>query len=144
FLKIKIMTLEDMEIYQIAMEIGDDVWFSVVDWENLAKYSVGQQIIKSSDSIAANISEGYGRYHFNDRKNFMFYSRGSLFETKTWLTKAKNRSIITEEFFNFEIQKLERLGVKLNKSPLISMNHNNSPQISTIRYKSLISMKIVI
>ncbi len=130
------MKLEDMEIYQIAMEIGDDVWFSVVDWENLAKYSVGQQIIKSSDSIAANISEGYGRYHFNDRKNFMFYSRGSLFETKTWLTKAKNRSIITEEFFNFEIQKLERLGVKLNKSPLISMNHNNSQRITIIHHKS--------
>jgi len=118
------MKLEDMEIYQIAMEIGDDIWFSVVDWENLAKYSVGQQIIKSSDSIAANISEGYGRYHFNDRKNFMFYSRGSLSETKTWLTKAKNRSIITEEFFNFEIQKLERLGVKLNNyiSTLMSKN----------------------
>lgn len=130
------MKLEDMEIYQIAMEIGDDVWFSVVDWENLAKYSVGQQIIKSSDSIAANISEGYGRYHFNDRKNFMFNSRGSLFETKTWLTKAKNRSIITEEFFNFEIQKLERLGVKLNKSPLISMNHNNSQRITIIHHKS--------
>lgn len=130
------MKLEDMEIYQIAMEIGDDVWFSVVDWENLAKYSVGQQIIKSSDSIAANTSEGYGRYHFNDRKNFMFYSRGSLFETKTWLTKAKNRSIITEEFFNFEIQKLERLGVKLNKSPLISMNHNNSQRITIIHHKS--------
>lgn len=108
------MKLEDMEIYQIAMEIGDDVWFSVVDWENLAKYSIGQQIIKSSDSIAANISEGFGRYHFSDRKNFMFYSRGSLFETKTWLTKAKNRNIISEEFFNLVIQKLERLGVKLN------------------------------
>jgi four helix bundle protein len=118
------MKLEDMEIYQIAIEIGDDMWFSVVDWENLAKYSVGQQIIKSSDSIAANISEGYGRYHFNDRKNFMFYSRGSLSETKTWLTKAKNRSIITEEFFYFEIQKLERLGVKLNNyiSTLMAKN----------------------
>jgi four helix bundle protein len=118
------MKLEDMEIYQIAMEIGDDVWFSVVDWENLAKYSVGQQIIRSSDSIAANISEGYGRYHYNDRKNFMFYSRGSLSETKTWLTKAKNRSIITEKIFNFEIQKLERLGVKLNNyiSTLMSKN----------------------
>jgi four helix bundle protein len=108
------MKLEDMEIYQIAMEIGDDVWFSVVEWENLAKYSMGQQIIKSSDSIAANISEGFGRYHFNDRKNFMFYSRGSLFETKTWLTKAKTRNIISEEYFNHKIQKLDRLGVKLN------------------------------
>ena len=108
------MKLEDLVIYQIAMEVGDEIWFSVTEWENLAKYSIGQQIVRSADSIAANISEGYGRYHYKDRKNFMFYSRGSLYETKTWLTKAKNRHIITEDFFKNQIQKLDTLGVKLN------------------------------
>jgi four helix bundle protein len=108
------MKLEDLVIYQIAMEVGDEIWFSVTEWENLAKYSIGKQIIRSADSIAANISEGFGRYHYKDRKNFMFYSRGSLFETKTWLTKARNRHIITEDFFENQIQKLDSLGVKLN------------------------------
>jgi four helix bundle protein len=108
------LKLEDLEIYQLAMEIGDELWFSVVEWENLAKYSIGQQIIRSVDSIAANISEGYGRFHFKDRKNFVFYARGSQSETKTWLTKAKNRKIITKEFYDAEIQKLEKLGVKIN------------------------------
>ena len=122
------MKLEDLEIYRLAMDIGDEIWFSVIEWENLAKYSMGQQVIKSSDSIAANISEGFGRYHFKDRKNFMFYARGSLFETKTWLTKAKNRRIISEEFFNEEIQKLNKLGVKLNNyisslDSKIAINH---------------------
>jgi len=108
------MKLEDLEIYQLAMEAGDEIWNSVKDWENLAKYSMGVQVIKSADSIAANISEGYGRYHFNDRKNFMFYSRGSHSETKTWLTKARNRKIISEEFYSIQIEKLEKLGVKMN------------------------------
>ena len=108
------MKLEDMEIYQIAMEIGDDVWFSVVDWENLAKYSMGQQIIKSADSMAANISEGFGRYHFKDRKNFMFYARGSHSETKTWLTKAHSRKIVSDKFYDEQIQKLDKLGIKMN------------------------------
>jgi len=55
----------------------------------------------------------------------MFYSRGSLFETKTWLAKAKNRKIISEEYFNYELQKLEKLGVKLNNyiSTLTSKNN---------------------
>lgn len=108
------MKLDDLEIYGLAMEIGDEIWFSVVEWDNLAKYSMGQQIIKSADSIAANISEGFGRYHFKDRKNFMFFARGSQSETKTWLTKAKNRKIITIEFYDELLQKLEKLGVKLN------------------------------
>ena len=108
------MKLEDLEIYNLSMEIGDEIWFSVVEWENLAKHSMGQQIIKSADSIAANISERFGRYHFKDRTNFMFFARGSHFETITWLTKAKNRNIISEEFFEGIISKMEKLGVKMN------------------------------
>lgn len=108
------MKLKDLEIYQLVMEIGDAIWFTVVEWDNLEKYSIGQQIILSADSIAANISEGYGRFHFKDRKNFMFYARGSLSETKTWLTKGKNWKISSEAFYDEKIQKLEKLGVKLN------------------------------
>jgi four helix bundle protein len=122
------MKLEDLEIYNISMEIGDEIWFSVVDWENLAKYSVGQQIVRSADSIAANISEGYGRYHFKDRKNFMFYARGSHYETITWLTKAKNRKIISNEFFEGIIGKMEKLGLKMNNyiNTLESKTNNKS------------------
>lgn len=108
------MKLEDLEIYNLSMEISDEIWFSVIEWDNLTKYSIGQQIIKSADSIAANISEGFGRYHFKERKNFMFYTRGSHFETKTWLTKAKNRNIISDEFFEEIISKMDKLGVKMN------------------------------
>jgi four helix bundle protein len=122
------MKLEDLEIYNISMEIGDEIWFSVVEWENLAKYSVGQQIVRSADSIAANISEGYGRYHFKDRKNFMFYARGSHYETITWLTKAKNRKIISNEFFEGIIGKMEKLGLKMNNyiNTLESKTNNKS------------------
>ena len=108
------MKLEDMEIYNISMEIIDEIWFSVVEWKNLAKFSIGQQIVQSADSIAANIAEGYGRYHYKDRKNFMFYARGSHYETITWLTKARNRKIISNEFFEGIIAKMEKLGVKMN------------------------------
>ncbi|MBN1821990.1 MAG: four helix bundle protein [Prolixibacteraceae bacterium] len=108
------MKLDELEIYQIAMRISDIVWFSVLEWNSLAKDTMGKQLIRSSDSIAANIAEGFGRFHFKDRRQFMYYSRGSLYETKTWLTKAVNRNIIPNEFFN-EIQlELEALGIKLN------------------------------
>ena len=122
------MKLEDMEIYNISMEIGDEIWFSVVEWENLAKFSIGQQIVRSADSIAANIAEGYGRYHLKDRKNFMFYARGSHYETITWLTKARNRKIIGNEFFEGVIAKMEKLGVKMNNyiNTLESKTNNKS------------------
>jgi len=122
------MKLQDMEIYNISMEIGDEIWFSLVEWENLAKYSIGQQIVRSADSITANIAEGYGRYHFKDRNNFMFYARGSHYETITWLTKARNRKIISNEFFEGIIAKMEKLGVKMNNyiNTLESKTNNKS------------------
>jgi four helix bundle protein len=57
---------------------------------------VGYQIIRSSDSIAANIAEGYGRYTPADRKKFYLYSRGSLEETKSWLRKLIRRKVLSE------------------------------------------------
>ena len=68
------MKLEDMEIYQLAMKIGEKVWNIVDSWEWFAKKSIGFQFVESTDSIAANISEGYGRYHFKQRMLFMYYS----------------------------------------------------------------------
>jgi four helix bundle protein len=108
------MKLEELRVYQIAMELGEEVWAIVIKWDFFSKDTVGKQLVRALDSIAANLSEGYGRYHFKETKNFSYYSRGSLFETRTWLTKAKNRDLISEDQFNRFIQIINDLGVKLN------------------------------
>lgn len=108
------MKLEELEIYQLSMEIGEKVWEIVNAWDYFAKDTIGKQLIRSTDSIAANISEGFGRYHYKDSKRFYYILRGSLFETKTWLLKAKNRKLITVERFENLIKDLNRTGVKLN------------------------------
>lgn len=89
--------LNDLEIYNLAMDIGDSVWKVVMKWNWFEKKTIGDQLVRSSDSIAANISEGFGRYHFGEKRQFSYYSRGSLFETKTWIEKAQERALITEE-----------------------------------------------
>ena len=75
---------------------------------------VGGQFVEAADSIAANIAEGYGRYFYKDRKQFCYYSRGSLMETKTWATKVFNRQLISKEEFDLLIEKLKTLHFKLN------------------------------
>ncbi len=90
------MKLEDLQVYQLSMKIGDNIWEIVTKWDYFAKDTVGKQIVKSVDSVAANLSEGVGRYHYKEKKNFGYYSRGSLYETKTWLTKAFKRKLLQE------------------------------------------------
>jgi four helix bundle protein len=91
------MKLEELQVYQLSMKLGEKVWNIVKDWSYFEKDTIGKQLVRAVDSIAANISEGFGR---KDAKKFYYYSRGSLYETKTWLIKAKIRTLIKEEEFS--------------------------------------------
>jgi len=64
--------------------------------------------------VAANISEGFGRYFYNDSRRFVYYSRGSLYETNTWLKKAYLRKLIDQEDYNKIENEIKTIGVKLN------------------------------
>ena len=108
------MKLEEFETYNLAMKLGEVVHSEVIKWDYFEKDTIGKQLVRSADSVAANLSEGLGRFHYKERKNFTYYSRGFLFETKTWLTKAFNRKLIEEETFNQLIQEAEIIGIKIN------------------------------
>jgi four helix bundle protein len=108
------MRLEDLKVYQLSMSLGDRVWDIVIHWDYFAKDTVGKQLVKAADSVASNISEGYGRFHYKESKNFGYYARGSLYETKTWITKAYNRSLINDSDFNKFKEDIKVLGIKLN------------------------------
>jgi len=108
------MKLEEFKVYQMSMAIGEKVWDIVVKWDLFAKDTAGKQFVRAIDSVAANLSEGFGRYHYKETKHFSYYSRGSLYESKTWLTKAHKRKLVSEEDFNKMYNELETIGVKLN------------------------------
>ncbi|MES2139145.1 MAG: four helix bundle protein [Bacteroidota bacterium] len=106
--------LEELDVYQLSMEFGENIWDIAINWSFLAQDTIGKQMIRSSDSIAANIAEGYGRFHYKENKQFCYYSRGSVLETKTWLRKANSRKLITEDQHSLFITKLETIHIKLN------------------------------
>ena len=106
--------LEDLEIYQVALEIGDDVWDIVMNWHYFAQKITGAQFVDAADSISSNIAEGYGRYSYKDRKQFCYYSRDSLMETKNWVTKTFKRTLINKKESDLLIEKLQNLHHKLN------------------------------
>ncbi len=108
------MKLEELQVYSLSMEISEKIWNIVIKWSFFEKDTIGKQLVRAADSVAANISEGFGRFHYKEAKHFSYYSRGSLFETKTWLTKAYNRKLINHEQFEYFINEINILGVKLN------------------------------
>jgi len=121
--------LEDLDIYQLSLEIGEDVWKIVSGWTLFTRRTIGGQFVEAADSIAANIAEGYGRYFYKDRKQFCYYSRGSLMETKTWVIKAFSRQLISKEVFDLLIEKLKTLHFKLNNYIKKLKQNAQSPNI---------------
>ena len=89
--------LEDLRVLQAAEKVADDIWKLVTKWDSFAKDTVGKQLARAADSIGANIAEAYGRFHFGEKIKFLYYSRGSLFETKYWLNRAQSRSLFDNE-----------------------------------------------
>ena len=108
------MKLEELKVCNLSMELGERVWNIVNKWNYFAKDTVGKQLVKAADSIAANLSEGFGRYHYLENKNFCYYSRGSLYETKTWITKAHNRKLVNDNDFQSFIKDMDYIGKMLN------------------------------
>ena len=109
------MELENLEVYKLSMSMSEAVWEIVSSWKFFEKDTIGKQLVISADSVSANISEGFGRFHYKDSKLFFYYARGSLFETKTWLSKANHRNLITSEQFETLENQIKVLGIKLNK-----------------------------
>jgi len=108
------MKLEDLQVYNLSMDMAERIWKIVLEWDFFTKDTIGKQLVRAADSIAANLSEGFGRYHYKENKNFSYYSRGSLYETKTWLTKAHNRKLISSENFQIFNHEIENIGIRLN------------------------------
>lgn len=122
------MDVDDLRVYQLAMGLGEEVWKTINNWSHFHKDTIGKQLVRSVDSVAANISEGFGRYHFKEAKHFYYYSRGSLYETKTWLNKAKNRGLITEQQFTDFESTIKVISIKLNNYiKSIGLKQKNTP-----------------
>jgi four helix bundle protein len=105
---------EKLQVYQLSEKIADSIWNIVITWDSLAKDTVGKQIVRSADSVGANIAEGSGRGSHQDNRRFVRMARGSLYETIHWLRRSYMRKLLSQA----EVKKLrvliEELTPKLN------------------------------
>lgn len=92
-----VTSFENLRVYLLAENLSDEIWNIVVKWDIFARDTVGKQLVRSTDSIGANIAEGTGRGSFKDNRRFVKVARGSLYETRHWLRRAYNRNLLTDE-----------------------------------------------
>ena len=108
------LRLGTFEIYVLARDFSRKIWKVFCGLPAPVRFKTGWQLVESADSVQANIAEGFGRFHFKDKRNFEFHARGSLLEALSWCEILHERGFIDQ----VELQEIQELGnllsVKLN------------------------------
>ncbi|MCB8943020.1 MAG: four helix bundle protein [Ardenticatenaceae bacterium] len=106
--------LDDLKVLQDVEQIADAIWADVLRWDSFAKDVVGKQMARAVDSVGANIAESYGRFHYGEKINFLYYARGSLFETKYWINRALARNLMSSIQVDQYAGQLTKIAKQLN------------------------------
>ncbi len=110
----KFLQLNDISAYKKSFNLSNYVWRIVIKWDYSLKKTVGNQFIRATDSISANIAEGFGRYNKKDKIRFYRISFGSLSESLDWNEKAKIRKLLKEEEYQYIFKELKQLQKDIN------------------------------
>lgn len=93
------------------------------------KKIIGDQFIRATDSIGANIAEGYSRFHFLDKVRFYYNARASQSEsTDHWLELLFERNKINQQVFDVYKSISKDLQIKLNNFIKFTKNENEKPK----------------
>jgi four helix bundle protein len=105
---------DDLVLLKQAELLCDEIWELTAHWGSFARETVGGQLVRAADSIGANMAESYGRYSYGEKIQFLYYSRGSLYETKYWLNRASHRGLVPATDAARIAQELEKLARGIN------------------------------
>lgn len=95
-----IQGLENLEAWKRAKDFAVRVCKEIVPLFPVEeKWGLSQQIRRSAQSVPANIAEGHGRFYYQETIRFCYIARGSLSETYTHLTVAKELGYIPDKIY---------------------------------------------
>lgn len=83
-------SFEEMPLWQAAHGLAVQVHEVSASFPRHEVYGLTSQVRRAAVSVAANIAEAFGRYHYRDKLTFYYNSRGSAYEVKSHLLYARD------------------------------------------------------
>ena len=111
-----IRSYKDLEVWKMSFDIAMSIYKRCKKFPKEEIYSLTSQIIRSSRSISANITEGWGKRKYEKIfKHHLIDALGSALETINWLDFALSCEYISKEEYQSFIQVLESISKMLVK-----------------------------
>ena len=118
----QINSFRDLIVYQKAYKISMDIFFLTKSFPKEERYSLVDQVRRSSRSICANLSETWAKRRYEKVFiNKLTDCLGEEFETETWLKYSVDCEYITKDAYSKLMNQYEEV-----RKMLISMI--NSPE----------------
>ena len=111
----KITRFEDLKVWQLSHELALKASELVKTFPKNEKYDLVSQMRRSARCIPSDISEGFGRFHFNDKLTFYERARASLGELRNHFMEALGNRYIDEVTYNKYKVNISEVGFLLNK-----------------------------
>jgi len=104
---------QDLEIWQLAIEIADELFDVADELEKKRLYRFAEQLRAAGMSMSNNIAEGSGSSFNKEFKKFLNVARRSTFENANILILLHKRNLITDERLERLLDKLDHLCRKI-------------------------------
>jgi four helix bundle protein len=112
---VKITRFEDLKVWRLAHKLSLDVAKLVKNFPRDEKYDLADQMRRSARSIPSDISEGFGRYHFNDKLTFYERARASLGELRNHFKEALGNGYVDQATDDKFSKNMNEIGFLLSK-----------------------------
>jgi four helix bundle protein len=108
----KDFNFHNLIVWQKAVDLVDRIYLSAESFPQKEDKILVPQLLRAVNSIPANIAEGSGRKSKKEFVQYLYFAKGSLAETVTFLDIAKRRNYLNIADYDntvricIEIQKL--------------------------------------
>ncbi len=111
-----IKTFQDLKVYRSAHDLAMKIFEVSQDFPREEKYSLTDQIRRSSRSAAVNIAEGWGKRRYENLfKRHLIDAAGSVEGTNAWLLFSLDCRYLPQESYKRLLRFYEILGARLFK-----------------------------
>ena len=111
-----IKSYKDLEVHKESFKLAMEIFWITRKFPKEEMYSLTSQIVRSSRSVSANISEGWAKRTYDSVfKQHLIHSLGSNSETEDWLTYALECQYISQDVYSNLITKNDAIGKMLTK-----------------------------
>jgi four helix bundle protein len=104
---------QDFEIWKMGIDVGGELCAIADQLAELHLYAFADQLRRAALSITNNIAEGSGSDSSAEFKNFLNYSRRSVYECANMLLFFHTKGLVSDDSLAIYLPKLESLSKKI-------------------------------